>query len=102
MTDQQKAALLIRSDNFIIKLQNATYEDTDLLQVIDDMIYLLVSRLEYQDKLQWENTLNDIKDNDNITNKNEQENFRQLVNELLKLIDKYKEFIRGDGGKYMC
>lgn len=54
MTLEQKEARTNRADKFAAKLQRATFGDTELSDIIDDIVYVLAARLEEPDRDYWE------------------------------------------------
>ncbi len=98
MTPERKVALISRADKFIDKLLNLVYENDQsseaLLEIIEDIIYALASRLDWENARIWENLFNEVKYNSAYNYRDKIENFEQLINGLLLILRHYKVFIR--------
>ena len=94
MSPEEKEAKINRAEKFCVKLRRATFDDTDLLNVIEDIIYALCIRLPDPDRDYWENAFNYVKHDNKIAYRDERENFKELVIALLQMLSDYKDFIR--------
>ena len=93
MTNARKEALINRANKFAARLGRATYDETDIVQIIKDMVFALETCLDMRTGEHWDNSFDFVRHGNIAAYSDERENFKEIVKALLGMLEEYKAHI---------